>query len=213
MAEKYFGKYMTFTSEDKNDGVMFLGPDHVVGAPYTVEFKHTDDGTVAWCKSQHGGTICHFDEKGTDELSLCFARDWTVHLYLSFVAWDEDPEPGRYWGQMAVVAYDKSLAAEMEVFEKNLQKALSNGTRPKLSMGEGALEQLINTKGAWFPTDREKKPKLTKRQAMVKDQQTMNDRIVEGSRSGNKGCYAGTIVFYIALAAVVIFGLKSCGVF
>lgn len=214
MAEnKYYGTYARFDTDDKKEAMLLIGPDNPVGDKYDIEIMESEDGDVAWLKNKFGKMIGHLDAKVTKELKLCKARGWEPHAYLSFLAYSEEPKPGFYWGEVAIMAYSPAINAPMANFEKKLMESMSNGTRPNISFGEGSLQQIIDTNGSWFPTDRVKMPTLDKRSAIVKDHQSANERIIEESRKGNKGCYAATIAFYAAVIIVILFGLHSCGVF
>lgn len=214
MAEKnYYGTYAVFKTEDKDEGMVLLGPDNPVGTKYDIVITESDGHDVAWIRNKFGKMMGYLDKDTTHQVKLCNARGWEPHAFLSYLAFTEEPKPGYYWGEVAIMAYSPALNSCMSVFEKNLMKHMSNGTRPNISFGEGSVKQIQQTKGQWFPTDRVKMPKMEKGTALVKDQQGFNERLIEESRKGNKGCYALTVVFYAVIIAAVAFGLHSCGVF
>ena len=214
MAEKnYYGTYARFDTDDKKEAMMLIGPDNPVGDRYRIVIKESEDGDVAWLYNKFDKPVGHLNQKITQDMNLCKARGWEPHAFLSFLAYSEKPDPGFYWGEVIIMAYSPALNAPMATFEKKLMSAMAEGTRPNIDFGEGSIQQIVETKGTWFPTDRVRLPKMDKHSAMVKDQQNANERLIEESRKGNKGCYAATFVFYAVIIVAVLYGLHSCGVF
>jgi hypothetical protein len=214
MAETpYFGRYYTFETVDKKAAADLLGANNLVGDRYTIEFEDTDEGTRAWLVNRFEDRVGYLDDSAIHQVRLAQARGWTTAAYLSFVAYSEQPEPGHYWGQVALIAYDPKYDDEMQVFLKAVVEAMAGGARPKIDLGSTAFKQLIDSKGTWFPKDRQKMPSHDKQTAIIKDHRSANDRLVEASRKGNAGCYIASWAFLLAVVAGIAFGLHSCGMF
>ena len=47
----------------------------------------------------------------------------------------------------------------------------------------------------------------------MKSHRKMSEKMIEQGRKGNKGCYVVSWLFLLLLIALVLFGLKSCGLF
>lgn len=214
MAETpYFGQYFRFETEDKRKAADLLSTNNLVGDRYRVEFMEEDEGTKAWLVNRFDDRIGFLDGAGAYEARLAIARGWTTVAFLSFVAYTQNPEPGFYWGEVALIAYDSRYEDEMSVFLEALADSMGNGVRPKIDFGKDAFNQIIETKGSWFPKNRVKMPEMEKGTAVVKDHRTANDHLIEQARKGNVGCYIGSWVFLLAAVAAILFGLHSCGVF
>ena len=214
MAETpYFGQYYCFETENKRKAADLLSTNNLVGDRYTIEFTEADEGTKAWLINRFGDRIGFLDGAGAYQARLALARGWTTAAYLSFVAYTQNPEPGFYWGEVALIAYEPRYEEAMSAFLKELVDLMGNGVRPKIDFGQEAFDQIIESKGSWFPKDRMKMPEMEKGTAVVKDHRTANDRLIEESRKGNIGCYIGSWAFLLAVVAGVLFGLHSCGVF
>lgn len=210
---RYFGTYARFDTEDKRKAADLLGADNLAGDRYDIEFVLGEEESTAWLKSRFGKLVGFLDEKATRQVSLYLAKGWKVEAYLSFVAFTEEPAPGYYWGQVALIAYAPSLEEVMGVFTEKLSDMLGDGVRPQVDLGSGAIDEMIKTKGEWFPKGREKLPEHDKKTSIVKDHRSANDKLIEKSRKGSIGCYVGSWVFLLAVVTLIIYGLKSCGVF
>lgn len=210
---RYFGTYARFDTEDKRKAADLLGADNLAGDRYDIEFVLGENDSTAWLKSRFGKLVGYLDDKAAHEVSLCQAKGWKTAAYLSFVAFTEEPEPGVYWGQVAIISYDPSIEDAMKPFLSKLSQMLGDGVRPQVDLGSGAVDQLIQTKGTWFPKGRVEIPKHDKKTSVVKDHRSPNERLIERSRSGNLGCYIASWLFLLMLVALLLFGLHSCGLF
>lgn len=209
----YFGEYYRFETVDKRAASDLLTANNLIGDPYHVEFEETDEGTRGWLVNRFDDRIGYLNGVGAYQARLQMARGWTVTALLSFVAYSEKPEPGHYWGEVALICYDPQYEKQMSTFLEALAKAMGDGIRPKIDFGEDAFDQLIDSDGTWFPADRVKIPHMEKGTAVVKDHRTPNDRLVEESRKGKPGCYVASWAFLLAIVALIIYALHSCGVF
>ena len=106
----YEGFYARFDTVDKAQGSMIMGPDHIVGDDYEVFFKSENDQVVAWVRNKFGADTGFFDPDTSRKLRLANARDLTIRAVLSYVAYSDDPNPGVYWGQMALFCFSPRYA-------------------------------------------------------------------------------------------------------
>lgn len=211
--ERYFGTYQTFQTASRKDAAALLGSDNLVGDRFTVDC--TIDGGVqkAWLVNKFGQRVGYFDPSFSRELSLLRAGDMNIVALLSFVAFTEQPEPGHYWGEAAVVAYSKRDDAAFGPFVDQVAKLIGQGIRPALSLRDEGVQRVLESQGSWVPSDRVPLPQKQKGMAILKRRRSFTDSLVEQGRKGNKGCYLLSWAFLLALVAATIFGLKSCGVF
>lgn len=209
----YYGTYARFDTLEKKDGAVLMNADSIVGDRYEVEIVHEDGVRRAWLKNRFGARIGYFDEGVTHELSLCTAKGWRLVGMLSFAAFSEMPEPGVYWGEAAVVAYDPLQADVVEPFIERAGKLLAQSVRPQVSLGPGALEQLQAAPDSWMPTDRVELPPREKGTVILKSREKFSEKLIEQGRRKNVGCYIVSWVFLLAVVTLLVFGLKSCGLF
>ncbi|MCD8316360.1 MAG: hypothetical protein LUB61_03005, partial [Eggerthellaceae bacterium] len=101
--EKYFGTYHDFNTVSKKDAAVLLGADTLVGDFYNIELELEKGEHKAWLLSRFNQRIGYFDPDFSRELSVLKARGLELTAMLSFVAYTEEPDPGHYWGSMAVV--------------------------------------------------------------------------------------------------------------
>lgn len=210
--QKYFGTYARFETASKKDAAQLLGADNLVGDVFEIEFVTENGQRLAWMKNRFGAMIGFFDEETSRELSLCEARGWKLQALLSYIAYSEQPAPGLYWGEAAVICYDPDFAA-FSTFVSKLGARLSEGNRPEVEMGEQGIKHVIESEGEWMPSKLLPKPKLEPGNALIKTRRSASEKLIEQGRKGNKGCYAISWIFLLALVAALLFALKSCGVF
>ncbi len=211
----YKGEYVRFTALDPK-GTDFMGADNPVGDCYEIDIRDEKEGYRAYLVNRFGKRVGYLENRIIRPIQLAQAKAWIVHAYLSFVAFTaarSDDCPAMYWGQMAVLIYDPAIASSMESFEASLSRKMADGARPQVDFGASALEQLLKNPKDWFPSNKAPKPKMAKGSSMVKDHQTPNERLVEQARSKNKGCYAVSLAFIVAVVAFILYGLHACGIF
>lgn len=214
--ELYQGAYLRFFAMSETGGADFMGADNLVGDRFTIEIQDQGDSYKAFLVNRFGAIIGYLDPAKVRQVQLAQAKGWKTDAFLSFVAFTEgkgQENPGYYWGEMAVLAYDERLSPSIEVFEKKLSSAMADGARPQVDFGKKAIDQLLAAKGDWFPTEKKARPKMEKGSSVVKDHRTPNEHLIEQSRAGNKGCYVISWAFIILLAAALLYTLHSCGLF
>ena len=204
----YEGFYARFDTVDKAQGSMLLGADHIVGDDYEVFFKTEEGRVVAWVRNKFGAETGYFDVETSRKLQLANAREQVIRAVLSFVAYSDDPEPGVYWGEMAVFCFNPMYSNEMNAFIDRVAAKIAEGTRPIINLGNQASSKILEDP-EWFPNDTMPFPQKGEGMAVLKDHQTISEKIVEQARAGNKGCYAVSILFIIVVVAAVAYGLYS----
>lgn len=208
----YFGTYQTFETASKKDAALLLGSDNIVGDRYRISIETNGDQHCARLINRFNQDVGFFDESFSRKLSVLKARDFTLTAILSFVAYTNHPEPGRYWGEMAVIGYAPQYKEEFEAFIGTVCTRMGEGTRTSLNLNDANVQRIIESKGTWVPDQKVPLPKTEKGTAIMKSKQSLNDKIVEQGRAKNKGCYVISWIFIIAVIAAVALGLKSCGI-
>lgn len=209
----YYGTYANFQTESKRDGAILMNADCIVGDRYEIEIANENGKRVAWLKNRFSARVGYFDDEVCYELSLCKAKGWKLVGILSFVAFSEDPEPGRYWGQAAIVSYAETESELFDSFVERVRKLISMGTRPQLDLGQQALNELQKDPENWTPSGREPMPARDRGTVILKSREKFSEKLIEQGRKKNVGCYIVSWAFLLAVVTLVLFGLKSCGVF
>lgn len=209
----YYATYARFDTVDKEAAAAFLGADNIIGSVFSVEHEITPKVNKAWVVNPFGAKMGFLDRKTAEQVDLCKAKGWTTVAILALVAFSENPAPGLYWGEVAIISYDPKYEAQFSTFVEGIRKQISKGIRPNIAFGPDAVQKVIDSDGTWLPSDRVALPKKEKGTAWVKTQQTGTEHLVEQARKGNIGCTIGSWVFLLALVALIVFGLHSCGLF
>ncbi len=190
-----------------------MGSDNLVGDRYAIECTLEQGEHKAWLVNRFGAHIGYFDADFSRTLSLKQAQGMTLVGILSFVAFSEQPEPGEYWGDAAVIGFNPADKAVFNRFIEGIASLIGKGTRPELDFEGAAADRICESQGSWLPSNRVPLPEKQKGMAILKRRRSFTDNLVEQGRSGNKGCYVLSWAFLLGLVALAIFGLKSCGVF
>lgn len=210
---QYFGTYHRFETASKKEAGRLLGADNLVGDLYHIDC--TMEGTThkAWLVSRFDQRIGYFDEDFSRDLSILAARDLTLVAVLSFIAFTESPEPGHYWGEVAVVAYEPAQADDFETFVQNVAMRMQDGIRTNVSFEPDGVNRIVESRGTWIPEKTIPLPQKEKGTVIMKSRRSLSERAIEQGRKGNKGCYLVSWAFLLALVAGALFAMKSCGLF
>ena len=208
MDQVFEGFYARFDTADKAQGNMLMGPDHIVGDDYEVFFKTEEGRVVAWVRNKFGAETGYFDVDTSRRLQLANARDQVIRAVLSFVAYSDEPDPGLYWGQMALFCFAPRYADEMNAFVDRVAEKIAEGIRPSINLGSQAVAKILEQPG-WLPNDTMPLPQKENGMAVLKDHRTMSEKVIEQGRAGNKGCYAVSIAFIVIVVLAAIYGLYN----
>lgn len=210
--DQYFGTYQKFNTSSKKDGAVLVGADNLVGDLYTVDLKMEGNSHKAWLVNRFGRSVGFFDAKFSRELSIQRARGMEMAALLSFVAYSESPDPGCYWGEMAVICYNPSDGESFKNFVEGVRKKLGEGIRPRLDLKADGVKEILKSNGAWLPSQTVPLPKLPKGSAIMKSKLSMSDKMIEQGRRKNKGCYVVSWLFLAAIVVLLVLLLRSCGI-
>lgn len=209
----YFGTYRLFETVSKKEGAALAGPDNLVGDVYTVSFEMTKEGRVAWLVNRFGSKVGFFDAAFSRTLSLIQAKGWIIKPILSFVAYTDQPEPSRFWGEMAVICFAPQHEKAFSVFVETIARRLADGLRPAIEIGDQGVAKVLESEGTWTPTQYCPLPEKALGTAIIKKSRSAKENLIEQGRKGNKGCYVLSWVFLACLAVAVVLAVKSCGLF
>lgn len=211
--DQYFGTYQTFETVSKKDAAVLLGADNLVGDRYTIEIELDSDAHKAWLVSRFDQRIGFFDGNFSRRLSILKANGLELTAILSFVAYTDMPEPGHYWGEMAVIAYNPAHKEAFERFITTVCTRMFDNVRTRVNFDAEGVERIISSGGSWVPEQTVPMPSKKKGTVIMKSKRSVSEKLIEQGRKGNKGCYVVSWAFIIALVAALLFGLKACGVF
>ena len=204
---RYFGTYARFDTKSKKDAAVLLGADSLVGDRYDIVFEQQDGQTIAWFRNKFGANAGFLDAATSRRLSICKARSWTMRAYLSFVAFTDSPEPGHYWGQVAIVCNDPRYDNAVDAFCERVAALLADGVRPDVSLSASGIDSVLVNDGSWMTEARTPMPDSKHGTVVLKRRRSTSEKLIEQGRKGNKGCYVfswAVIIIVIALVVYVI---------
>lgn len=208
MDQSYEGFYARFDTPSKQVGSLLMGPDNIVGDDFKIDFRTEEGRVVAWILNKFDAEVGFFDVNGSRKLQIANGRGQKIRVLLSFVAYSDMPDPGLYWGEMAVFCYNPAYADEFDSFIGRVSKRLGEGVRPNISLGSQAIGNILGDKN-WMPSETVPFPKKETGMAILKSSQSMSEKMIEQGRAGNKGCYAVSIVFLVVVALAIAYGVAK----
>lgn len=210
---RYFGTYATFNTVSKKDAAQLTGPDNLVGDAFALSIENTDGVLTAWLINKFGARIGFLDEATSRQINRCRARSWTLRAYLSFVAFTDNPDPGYYWGQVAIICNDPRFDAAVNAFAERVAALLVDGVRPNVDLGMQGIDAILENDGAWMTESRVPYPEKKHGTVILKSRRKLSEKMIEQGRRGNKGCYVIGWAFTILVVAAVLYGLHAIGLF
>lgn len=202
----YFGSYFRYRTLSKKDASPLIGADNLVGDRYSIEFDTMDGSTVAWMVNRFGARAGYFEPDDSRRLQVCMARGWKITALLSFVAYTNNPKPGKYWGEAAVICYDPHRGGQaFENFITSIGKMMADSLRPDVSLSSDGVRRVLESDGKWVPSSRVPMPESDSSTLILKNDEKLSEKIIEMGRSKNKGCYVISWLFIAAIVAALVF--------
>lgn len=212
MSATYSGFYARFEAPSKKIGGILTGADTLVGDEFEILFKVEDGATRAWAKNRFGAEVGFFDADATRKMQLANARGMQMRALLSFVAYSDSPDPGIYWGEMAIICYEDDGSDMFPSFVSSVAAKLCEGVRTDINLGSQDIAKLQSDHD-WLPKGTIFLPETSKGSAILKSKRLFSEKVVEQGRRGNIGCYIASFIILAAAVALILWALHSCGVF
>ena len=128
------------------------------------------------------------------------AKGWTIRVICSAVGYNSDVS---YWLEVALIAYEPQHAEALEPFVKGVAERIGKGERPDIRLNPAELDAALANPSFYTQLKKTSYPKLPKGEVYYKKSRTTTETMIVEGAKGNPGCWAGTILFYVAAAAVV----------
>ena len=189
-----------------------MGPDNIVGDDFSVVLKNHDGINKAWLVNKFNKEVGFLDVDASRKVQLALAKDQAIRAILSFVAYTDNPDPGCYWGQVAVFCYNPSYRQEFDRFIDNCASKISDGVRPNIDFGQQSVKNILSD-SSWLPKETVPFPKKETGFAILKDHRSISEKVIEQGRSKNIGCYVVSWAFIILLVLLFAYFLHSIGLF
>lgn len=209
-ADQFYGAYVRFDTASKRDAAVLLGADNLIGDVFDIVFETADGAPVAWIENRFGARVGFFDTEQSRQLQVLSVREWKLRAVLSLVAYTDNPAPGHYWGEVALLCYSRTIEHVFDTFVDSVGARLADGFRPKIDLGEQGVAHVLESDGAWMPKLTTPKPEESDGTVILKDRRKLTEGLIEQGRKGNKGCYIASWAFLLLVVAALAFGLKSC---
>ena len=204
MDQSYEGFYARFDTPSKQVGSLLMGPDNIIGNDYQLDFRTDDGRVVVWLKNKFDKEIGFFDVESSRRIQLANARGQKIRALLAFVAYSDMPDPGLYWGHMAVICFNPAYEKEMNAFVDRVAVKLGAGVRPAIDLSNDAVKKIFDEPD-WLPKGTVSLPKKQPGEAVIKDHQSLSEQMIEQGRARNKGCYAISYAFIAIVVLAVIY--------
>ena len=208
MAYEYDGFYARFDTASKRDGEALNGADFLTGDYFVIEIRIEDGKSVVWLVNKFGADLGFLNNDDSRRVQLSIARQQTVKALLSYIAYTSDPEPGHYWGEVAIVSYDPQYEEQLGQFCTKVSNKLKEGVRPVLELSSPDVKRLLE-EPHWMVKENLPLPKFPLGTAVIKSHQSLLDKTIEQGRKGNIGCYIVSWAFIIAAVVGAFLAIRG----
>lgn len=200
---EFFGTLERVTVIDKKANNALSGGEGVIGCRVSFEFTQDGEGNpFVKVLSPNGVSFGGFSPEFSQTLTELHDSGRVCTGILSLVGFTDGEG---YWGEFAVLAYNPDEADAWETFITTLAEKYAQGHRPDIDITQKTSRHIVETGGTWCDLKKAKDPKLKGGEAIVKRHRTARDNLVDQAVKGNKGCWVGTVVFWVAVAALIVF--------
>ena len=213
-SDLFFGCYARFETVDKKAGAALVGPDNAVGDIGEIVWDtDSDKHQQAWLQNPYGDCFAFLDKHTSYKLAIYRAKGWIIKYVLSFTAYSEQPDPGVYWGQAAIIAYPKRYEETFSTFLQSFAHATGEGLRPDPELNPSLIQQILNDPQSWKPSQKVKFPKDSKGTVILKDHRSLHDKLLDQGRQRNIGCFIASWVFLLGVVALIAYVAHIFGLF
>lgn len=205
--EKYFATYCRLDHESAeatckvSSGSVFIGRE--------LSFKredYIDERGKDRCRgviSNHMGKVVGFlPEICARRVCDLASSGWIVRVASWALMYNSTDK--RYYVEAAIIAYEPQYADKLNAFVEGCFDRMGNGERPDIRLSPKQFELALANPDFYKSLKTTGRPKAKKNEAYYKDSRSAAEKMaIEGSKN-NPGCWAGTILFYVVLIAIVI---------
>ena len=207
-AVPFFGTYGRFEATERAQNALLMSADALIGDEVTLSPERAGSAPVIWLDNRFGGRLGRLDAKTAEQVALCQAKGWTVRALLASVWQTHVGEGADLWGEVVILAYPAARAGAFDVFTGNVASMLAQGIRPEVDLQQASVSRIEESNGSWVPTGR-RAPLSQNSGVLLKDQLSLNDKMVEAARDRNPGCMIAGWLYIAALVALALFVVKS----
>ncbi|MBQ9020630.1 MAG: hypothetical protein IJ113_01245 [Eggerthellaceae bacterium] len=202
----YFGTYGRFVAREKAQASTLMGADTLVGDELVLRVETREGKTHVFVDNRFGGSVGELDAETAGVVQLNRAKDWTVRVLLASV-YRAPGDDASFWGEVVVLAYGPAQAAAFDMFSAEIARLLGEGVRPEVNLSGSSVDQIVESGGTWLPKGRHAKPN-EREGVLIKDQLSLNDKMVEQARKRNPGCMVAGWAFIGLLVVLALYLLK-----
>lgn len=204
----YYGCYCQLDHTSGDSIIDVYGNALVIGAELTLtqQVHVTEKGKeVPRILLEHGDQALGFlPDRVYRQVAKLLDEGWICRAFTSLAVFDKNED--RYWGEVAIICYDKEQADIFNTYVDLTVKRICKGEHPAVDLSTKEIEHIIEAKGQWSDAKEVKLPRLSKGSAYYKTKRTTTENLAYAAAAGNKGCYVGTFaVALIIILAVVWF--------
>lgn len=214
--DRYLGLYLVAHEVTSDESKHLSSNESVIGAEVVLVFDEVaqDGGTGSdEGKPEHPGLVCVQSKRGyalgafdaADSATIRKAHDggMVCRAFVSAVLYTE--ERNGFHAEFAVICHPADESAIWEPYCVTAAKAIARGEHPDIKLSPKEITRVVQSGGEWFPVDEMERAKLPKGTVYFKKRRSVADSLVNLAVSGNRGCRVAGILFWIALALLVIF--------
>jgi hypothetical protein len=153
-------------------------------------------------ESMRGYSLGTFDSSTSYKLTRAHESGLVCRAYVSAVIFAEEHQG--FWGEYAIICYPVEEQDIWNIFCDNAAQAIARGDHPDIKLTDKEIARVRNNNGAWSDFESMQYAKLPKGAVYFKKKRSVADSLVNNAVTGNKGCKVAGILFWIAVALVIV---------
>jgi len=200
VSDVYDGFYVRLKELSDEESRFFLGAEAIIGSPLAF------DGETAQLVGGDGAPLTQISGATAKRLKSYASKGWNIKVLLSttyFRAQDKSA--------VADVAFlcwkpiDDEINAALMAFSKGISERLAAGSRAEVRLTQKEFVHVLQSQGTWYLTPNIKREPLEKGTVVYKARRSGVERITAYALRHRSGCNSLAILFWIILAAGIVF--------
>lgn len=127
---------------------------------------------------------------------------WEVKIAASAVGFTEATRV--FWIEAVVFAYEPAYEETLGAFVEGCLTRMGAGERPDVRLSAKQVDAALEDPKFYKSVRATQYPKLPKGDVYYKKQRTTSESMARAGAKGNIGCWAGTLLFYAVVAAIIV---------
>lgn len=200
MKQENLALYIDADPQNKKQAAQLTSSNSIVGDFFKLKIDTKEQKVILLNKFDY--EVAEIPKEFSKKIILLHNKNLEITALLAYVIYNE-PE-SRHSANFLIAAYPKINSEALQNFLSIVSRKLTEGNRPNITLDEYECKKIVKNNGEFKIEKYLEKPKLEKGSVILKAKQTFMEKIIEASRQRKPGCYVASILFIIALIALIV---------